>query len=73
MYARPKEATHRPRRRRGRPRLATHVILIVPTGLVFWTGLFVGLQLNSNAGTALVLVAALMFVANVAWMFLSRR
>ena len=73
MNARPKEPTHRPFRRQRRLRPVTHIIIFVLAGLVFWTGLFVGLQVNSNGGTALVFAAALIVVVNLAWMYLGRR
>ncbi len=73
VNARPREATHRLRRRKRKPRRVTHIILFVLAGLVFWTGLFVGLRVNPNGGTALVFAAALVVIVNLAWIFVARR
>ena len=51
-------------------------VLLFPVALVvFWVGLFVGLQVNSTGGSLLWLLAFAIAVANLVWIVksLSRR
>ena len=50
-----------------------HVLLFLLAIVVFYFGLGVGLQYNSNLGSALWVAAAAIALLNLIWMFRSRR
>lgn len=57
------------------PKLKTtvHVLLFLLAFVVFYIGLFVGLQVNANGGTLLWLAAAVIAGLNILWMVRSER
>ena len=50
-----------------------HVLLFLLAFVVFYAGLFVGLQVNPNGGTILWLVAAAIAGLNLLWILRSRK
>ena len=48
-----------------------HVALFLVALVVFYIGLFVGLQVNPNAGSVLWLVAAAIGLGNLVWIIIS--
>ena len=54
-------------------KLLTHIVLFVLAFLVFFFGLGIGLQYNSNYGTLLWIAAALIAAGNVWWMLRTER
>ena len=49
-------------------RIAAHIFLFIVAVLVFYIGLFMGLQVNPNIGTALWIVSAVIVAGNIYWM-----
>ena len=56
----------------GKLKIAAHALLFVVAFVVFYLGLGVGLQYNSNLGTLLWLVAGAIVGLNVYWLFITR-
>ena len=54
-------------------KISAHVFLFLVALVVFYIGLFVGLQVNSNVGTLLWLASAAIVVANILWIVRSDR
>lgn len=54
-------------------KMVAHVVLFIAALLVFWTGLFIGLQANPNMGTILWIVAAVIFLLNLYWLMKTRK
>ena len=56
-------------------RIIIHVILFLIAVVVFYAGLFIGLQVNSTMGTLLWFAAGALFAGNLLWLilFLNRR
>ena len=54
-------------------KISAHVFLFVVALVVFYVGLFMGLQVNPNVGTLMWLVSAAIVVANVLWIVRSDR
>ena len=54
-------------------KIAAHVFLFLVALVVFYIGLFMGLQVNPNMGTLLWLVSAAIVVANILWIVRSNR
>ncbi len=54
-------------------RITAQALLFVVALVVFWIGLFVGLQVNSNAGSLLWLMAFGIAVGNLVWIVMSLR
>ena len=54
-------------------RIFAHVLLFAIAIVVFYIGLFIGLQVNPNVGTLLWLVSAAIVVVNVFWIVRSGR
>jgi hypothetical protein len=48
-------------------KIACHVLLFLAALVVFYIGLFMGLQVNTNVGTLLWLVSAGIVAANIFW------
>ncbi len=53
-------------------KIAAHVLLFVAAFVVFFVGLVIGLQYNTNLGTLLWIGAGAIAALNVFWMFRSR-
>ena len=56
-------------------RIAVHAVLFLIAVVVFYVGLFIGLQVDSAVGTLLWFVAGVLFAGNLLWLilFLNRR
>ena len=54
-------------------KICAHVFLFAVALVVFYIGLFMGLQVNANAGTILWLISAAIVVANIVWIVRSGR
>lgn len=56
-------------------RIALHVVLALVAVVIFYVGLFLGLQVNPTAGTILWFVSGALFVGNLLWLilFLNKR
>lgn len=54
-------------------KIAAHVFLFLVAVVVFFIGLFMGLQVNPNMGTLLWLVSAAIVVVNILWIVRSDR
>jgi membrane-associated PAP2 superfamily phosphatase len=56
-------------------RIAFHVVLALVAVVIFYVGLFVGLQVNTTMGTVLWFVSGALFVGNLLWLikFLNQR
>ena len=53
-------------------RIVAHLLLFLAAIIVFYIGLFVGLQVNSNMGTLLWLAAFVIAGLNLFWLLRSR-
>lgn len=58
---------------RSKLKVTAHVLLFLLAFVVFYIGLFVGLQVNANGGTLLWLAAAVIAGLNILWMVRSER
>ena len=58
---------------RSKLKTTAHVLLFLLAFVVFYIGLFVGLQVNANGGTLLWLAAAAIAGLNILWMIRSRK
>ena len=56
-------------------RIALHVVLALMAVVIFYVGLFMGLQVNTTIGTILWFVSGALFVGNLLWLilFLNKR
>ena len=54
-------------------RIIAHVLVFIVALVIFYIGLFIGLQVNSNVGTLLWLASAVIVVANILWIVRSDR
>ena len=56
-------------------RIALHVVLALLAVVMFYVGLFMGLQVNTTIGTVLWFASGALFVGNLLWLilFLNKR
>ncbi len=56
-------------------RIALHVVLALVAVVIFYVGLFMGLQVNTTIGTVLWFASGALFVGNLLWLilFLNKR
>ena len=54
-------------------KISAHVFLFAVALVVFYIGLFMGLQVNPNVGTLMWLASAAIVVANILWIVRSDR
>ncbi len=56
-------------------RIALHVVLALVAVVMFYVGLFMGLQVNTAIGTVLWFASGALFVGNLMWLilFLNKR
>ena len=54
-------------------KISAHVLLFIVALVVFYIGLFMGLQVNPNVGTLMWLVSASIVAANIIWIVRSGR
>ena len=56
-------------------RIAAHVVAALLAVVIFYAGLFIGLQVNTTIGTVLWFLSGALFVGNLLWLilFLNKR
>ena len=56
-------------------RITLHVVLALLAVVIFYVGLFMGLQVNATIGTVLWFLSGALFVGNLLWLilFLNKR
>ena len=56
-------------------RIALHVVLALVAVVIFYAGLFIGLQVNTTMGTVLLFLSGALFAGNLLWLilFLNKR
>ena len=57
----------------GKLKTLLHVLIFLVAILVFWTGLFFGLQVNTTYGNILLVTGAVIVFLNIFWMVRSAR